>query len=91
MASSGTDEYVDGSALAGPLSEVFNADVTTVVSQCTECGKVGAVAELRVYASDVGYVARCAVCDHVTLRVVRTPTQLWLDVRGSVALRFPVA
>lgn len=85
------NNYVDGSALAGPLSEVFAVDICTAISQCTGCGRVGEVAQLRVYASDAGYVARCPGCEQVILRVVRTPTHVWLDVRGSVALRFPVA
>jgi hypothetical protein len=91
MVGSGIDAHLDGSALAGPLSEVFVMDITTAGSQCTACGLASMVAQLRVYASDVGYVARCPGCDNVMLRLVRTPTHVWLDVRGSVALRFPVA
>lgn len=83
--------YVDGSVLGGPLSEVFAVDICTTVSQCTGCGRVGEVAQLRVYASGAGYVARCPGCEQVVLRFVRTPTHVWLDLRGTVALRFPVA
>ncbi|WP_333937949.1 DUF6510 family protein [Streptomyces sp. HUAS 31] len=41
----GTDEvltgYVDGNALAGPLSEVFAVDVTPATSRCANCGCKG--------------------------------------------------
>jgi hypothetical protein len=31
----------------------------------------------------MGAVLRCPGCNSVVLRVVRTPTQLWLDATGS--------
>jgi hypothetical protein len=85
-----TDDYVDGSVLAGPLSEVFAVDMTTATGRCCGCGRTNAVSELRVYGTAPGFVARCPGCDEVVLRVVRTPTDLWLDVRGAVSLRVTV-
>ena len=54
----GTD-FVDGNALAGPLREIFATDVTVAVGRCAGCGRVGAVATLRVYDRGPGLVARC--------------------------------
>jgi hypothetical protein len=36
-------------------------------------------------------VARCPGCDHVILRIVRTPDAAWLDLTGaaSLAVRLP--
>ena len=84
------DDFVDGSVLAGTLSEVFTVDVTAATGRCTGCGRIGAVAELRVYGTEPGMVARCPACEQVVIRVVRTPAELWLDVRGLVALRVPL-
>jgi hypothetical protein len=75
--------------LAGPLSEVFAVDVTAVVSCCVSCGQTGPMAQLRVYAQAPGMVARCPGCQEVVLRIVSGPTSTWLDLRGTVSLRFP--
>ncbi|HEX6235520.1 MAG TPA: DUF6510 family protein [Jiangellaceae bacterium] len=85
------DQYEDGNALAGPLREVFAVDVTTAVGRCASCGHTGAVAALRVYSRAPGWVARCPNCDEVVLRYVRSPAAAWLDTRGAVSLRFPLA
>jgi predicted oxidoreductase len=86
-----TDGYLDGNVLAGPLSEIFAVDVTAVVSRCVSCGQTGAMAQLRVYAQAPGMVARCPGCQEVVLRIVSGPTSIWLDLRGTVSLRFPTA
>jgi hypothetical protein len=86
-----SDEYVDGNALAGPLSEVFAVDVTVAVSRCGGCGRAEAVGELRVYPHAPGLVARCPACEAVVLRLVRTPGRVWLDLRGAVSLQIPVS
>lgn len=82
--------YLDGNALAGPLSEIFAVDVTVAVSQCVACGRIGALAELHVYPHAPGLVARCSGCEAVILRLVRDPAGAWLDLRGSVRLRIPL-
>ncbi|MEV0406387.1 DUF6510 family protein [Actinoallomurus sp. NPDC050550] len=84
------DDYEDGNALAGPLSEIFTFDVTTADTRCAGCGRTGPVADLRVYTHAPGLVARCPGCEGVVLRMVRTPTAAWLDLRGTVALRIPL-
>lgn len=84
------DEYEDGNALAGPLGEIFAADVTTAVGTCASCGRIGPVASLRVYTRAPGLVGRCPGCDEVVLRYVRGPSDGWLDIRGAVSLRIPL-
>jgi Family of unknown function (DUF6510) len=85
-----SNDYEDGNALAGPMSEVFAVDVTTAAIRCTHCGADGPVAALRVYTHAPGQVARCPGCEEVVLRLVRTPDSAWLDLRGTVALRVPL-
>lgn len=86
-----TTDYEDGNALAGPLGELFTADVTVASGRCTGCGYTALVAELRVYAHAPGMVARCPSCDAVLLRLVRTPDAAWLDLRGTVYMRVPMS
>jgi hypothetical protein len=82
--------YVDGNALAGPMAELFAADVTTATSNCANCGMTGPVAGLQVYARAPGMVARCPGCDNVMMKYVRTPDAAWLDMSGTAAMRFPL-
>jgi hypothetical protein len=81
------DDHVDGNALAGPLSEIFAVDMTTATGRCVNCGLTGPVAALRVYTQAPGLVARCPGCDHVLLRLVRTPDTAHLDLTGTVSLQ----
>ena len=83
-------EYEDGNALAGPLSELFAVDVVSAEGQCISCGTTGPVAQLRVYGPGPGLVARCPECGQVVLRLVRGADSAWLDLRGTVSLRFQV-
>jgi hypothetical protein len=79
----------DGNALAGPLAEVFAAEVTVARARCAGCGLESVVAELAVYGPEPGLVARCPGCSDVLLRLVRTPDATWLDLRGTAVLRLP--
>jgi hypothetical protein len=79
----------DGNALAGPLSEVFAADVTIAVAQSRGCGRSTVVAELAVFGPDPGLVARCPGCEDILLRLVRTPDSVWVDLVGMSSLRLP--
>jgi hypothetical protein len=86
-----TDEsYTDGNALAGPLGDVFAVDVTVGMTTCVGCGRRSRVAELHVYATGPGSVARCPGCGDPVLRYVRTPTAAVLDLRGTLTLSVPV-
>ena len=46
-------------------------------------------AESRLYVDAPGLVARCSGCDAVLLRVVSTPSDTYLDLRGLTYLRVP--
>jgi len=83
--------YLDGNAAAGALSEVFAVDVTAAIGQCDGCGQTGVFAEARLYVDAPGLVARCSGCDAVLLRVVTTPNDTFLDLRGLTYLRVPSA
>jgi hypothetical protein len=81
--------YLDGNAAAGALRELFAVDVTTARARCAGCGEEAVFAESRLYLDAPGLVARCANCDDVMLRVVRTPTRTYLDLGGMSYLCFP--
>ncbi|MFJ8026021.1 DUF6510 family protein [Streptomyces sp. NPDC096311] len=82
--------YVDGNALAGPLSEVFAVDVTAATSRCGHCGCTGPLACLHVYRHASGLVARCQQCGRVVLRTTRTRDAVWLDMSGAASLAIPL-
>jgi hypothetical protein len=79
-------DALDGNAAAGPLAEIFTAEMTLAVSTCAACGDARPVAELRAYLQAPGLVLRCAACHAVELRLVRAPGRAWLDARGIRAL-----
>lgn len=80
-------DYLDGNAAAGVLSEIFAVDLTTAIGQCNGCGRASVFAESHVYVDAPGTVARCPGCEAVLLRVVSTPTDTFLDLRGLTYLR----
>lgn len=80
--------FHDGNALAGPLSAIFAADITTAVRRCPGCGTEATVAALHVYDAGLAAVARCPHCHDVALRVARHGQTLWLDFGNGGALRF---
>ncbi|ONI69333.1 hypothetical protein BWI15_22310 [Kribbella sp. ALI-6-A] len=83
--------HLDGNAAAGALSEVFAVDLTAATGRCNGCGHTGVFAEARLYADAPGLVARCPGCEDVLLRVVTTPTDTYVDLRGLTYLRVPNA
>lgn len=85
---SDTPTYLDGNGAAGELGEVFAVDVTAAIGQCGGCNRRAPVAEARVYVQAPGLVVRCATCEHVLVRIVKTPTHTWLDLHGLRYLRF---
>ena len=80
--SSHTYDYLDGNAAAGELSKVFAMDVTASEGQCAHCGATKRFAEAHLYMLCPGVVARCAVCEHVLLRLVNVRQRAFLDARG---------
>jgi len=80
------DGHTDGNALAGPLGELFAVDLTAAATSCVGCGRRSHLAELHLYSSGPGLIARCPGCHDPVLRLVRTPERLILDLRGTVSL-----
>ena len=62
---------VDGNALAGVLSEVFEADVTALIGVCGGCGAAAPLAETVVELDDVAAIVRCRSCTHTLFTVLR--------------------
>ena len=89
-----SDGALDGNVLAGPLGEVLGVDVTSAIVVCAGCGRRQAVAELVVFASAMGSVARCRGCGDVMLRLAEVRSEVRsevvLDLRGCSVLRLPV-
>jgi NAD-dependent SIR2 family protein deacetylase len=75
-------DYIDGNAAAGELSNIFAMDVTVAEGQCAHCGATKRFAEAHLYMQAPGVVARCAVCEHVLLRLVNVRQRVFLEVRG---------
>ena len=84
-------DYLDGNAAAGDLSKIFAMDVTAAQGQCANCGAIRRFAEAHLYMQAPGVVARCAVCDHILLRLVNAGPRVFLDVRGLTYLRLDTA
>ena len=74
---------LDGNAAAGLLRELFAFDMTSAAVTCGGCGVVAEVGEVRVYGGPMGAIFRCAHCDSIVMRLVRTPVGLWFDMRGA--------
>ena len=83
---SNNDDYLDGNAAAGELSNIFTMDVTAAEGQCAHCGATKRFAEARLYMHGAGLVARCVVCQNVLLRLVNARQRVFLDVRGMTYL-----
>lgn len=88
--SSYDDNYLDGNAAAGELSNLFAVDVTTAEGQCSHCGATRRFAQAHLYMGGPGLVARCVDCDNVLLRLVNTQHHVFLDLRGMAYLRLNV-
>ncbi len=86
MARDGTCSTLDGNAAGGLLGEVFAFEVTAARATCAGCARVAPVAELRLYAVELGAVLRCPSCDEAVVRIARTPRGLWLDLRGAATV-----
>jgi hypothetical protein len=78
--------YLDGNAAGGELSRVFAVDLTAAEGQCAYCGAKRRFADAHLYVDCPGLVARCAMCDHVLLRLVNTGERTFLDLRGMTYL-----
>ena len=89
MAREGVCSTLDGNAVGGLLREIFAFEATTARTACAGCSKVAPMAELQLYAIELGAVLRCPSCDEVVIRIARTPRGLWLDLRGAATVVVP--
>ena len=80
---------LDGNATAGDLADIFAFDATTAITTCANCHQTHTVATLRAYLRAPGMVLRCASCDTVQARFVRSPARAWLDLRGIDLVEIP--
>ena len=73
---------LDGNAIAGPLHELFGAEMTTTRGACIGCRAVSHIAELTVYLLGPGIVARCRHCGSVNMVLVTIRGVTCLDLQG---------
>ena len=78
--------HLDGNVLAGPLSQLGEAEFTTLVGTCSGCHDASALAAAMVYPDSPGLVVRCHVCGDVLLVVVESPAGTEVFVRGVTGL-----
>lgn len=83
--------YLDGNAAAGELNRIFALDITVAKGQCANCGAKRHFAETHLYVQCPGLVARCAVCDHVLLRIADAGQRMVLDMRGMSYLAVEIS
>ena len=79
-------DALDGNAMAGDLLALFGAELTTASATCAGCGARAPIAELSVYTSAIGTVARCRTCEAVVMVLVTMRDDTRVDLRGIAAL-----
>ena len=75
---------LDGNAAAGILSEIFTLEMTGSWIECANCGREGEMGTLLAFMQAPGVILRCPVCENIILRIVESPTAIYLDLRGAV-------
>ncbi len=78
---------LDGNALGGMFQEIFATEMTPALSECANCGNIAAMGALLAFTQAPGMVLRCPTCESVVIRIVETPTAIYLDARGAVYVR----
>ena len=81
--------FLDGNAIAGELAGLFGQDMTAASGKCLGCGHTFMLAEAHAYVGGPGIVLRCPSCGSVVLRLVRSPSNVWLDTKGLAFLQLP--
>lgn len=82
-----TEMMLDGNALGGMMLEMFGVEMTATQTECAHCGTGNEMGALMVFTQAPGVVMRCPACEQIMVRVVRTPTAMYLDARGATYLR----
>ena len=78
---------LDANAAAGLLYEIFGIEMTTALGECFSCGNQAELGSLLAFTHGPGVVLRCSMCEHVVVRVVKTPDEIFFDARGAVFIR----
>jgi ribosomal protein S27E len=81
--------HLDGNAIAGPLSEIFAADMTVASGRCAGCGDVSPLAMAIVYLKPNAYIVRCHVCDTMLIMVVESRASVAIEIEGLDSLVIP--
>jgi DNA-directed RNA polymerase subunit RPC12/RpoP len=81
---------LDGNAAAGILGEIFAFEMTSNSVKCANCSREGEIGTLLAFMQAPGVVLRCPSCEHIILRVVRSPEAIYLDLRGAVYVSLSV-
>jgi hypothetical protein len=77
---------LDGNAIAGTMTEIFGADMTTITAACAFCGGTGVLAETVVYLRAPGVVVRCRNCEGVLMVLVERRGTYCVDLQGIASL-----
>ena len=77
---------LDGNTAAGALSELFTAELTAALAECTGCRVRAVLADAVLFMDAPGLVLRCSGCDNVLIRLVVSEARRWLDMRGVAVL-----
>jgi hypothetical protein len=78
-------QHIDGNGIAGLLSEIAGAEMTTVLRTCQSCGDRRMIGEHPAYRG-AGLVLRCATCDDVAVVVGVHEQQLVVEWRGTYVM-----
>lgn len=81
--------HVDGNALAGPLAELLQLDMTTSTGRCTSCRQAELLARASVYVTAMGSVMRCRNCDSVLAVLVEIEGVQTLSLAGVSVVGTP--
>jgi hypothetical protein len=79
-------DTLDGNAIAGQLSEVFGTEMTLFTATCGSCGQTGPLAEVAVYAIEMGIVIRCRGCTALLAVITKVRGISCVDLSGLAAL-----
>jgi hypothetical protein len=82
---------LDGNAAAGDLRDVFAFDPTLALATCASCGATRELGASHAYLDAPGVVLRCASCEAVLLRAVRTDARTWIELSGCASIEVPGA
>jgi DNA-directed RNA polymerase subunit RPC12/RpoP len=63
---------VDGNAVAGLLTELFETDASMLIGVCGECGASAPLAETVVELDERAAIVRCRTCTHTLFTVLRS-------------------